>query len=77
MATQLSEETIPNIKAGVPQDSDISPIPYNIFNADIPNTNQTFLVSFSDDIAILSLINISDIVPQNLQLKSITKNPLR
>jgi hypothetical protein len=55
------------IKAGVPQGSDLSPILYNIFTADIPTTSQTLLGSFADDTAILSSNNISDIASQNLE----------
>jgi hypothetical protein len=74
-----SYSTANNIKAGVPQGSNLSPILYNIFTADIPTTSQTLLASFADDTAILSSNNISDIAFQNLQshlneIESWTKN---
>ncbi|KAL4121623.1 hypothetical protein QTP88_014097 [Uroleucon formosanum] len=60
--------SIKNIEAGVPQGSDLSPLLYNIFTADIPTTNQTLLASFADDTAILTSNNNPDIASQNLQL---------
>jgi hypothetical protein len=44
----------PNIYARVPQGSDLSPDLYNVFTADIPQSSNTLLTAYSDDIAILS-----------------------
>ncbi|KAL4148240.1 hypothetical protein QTP88_002521 [Uroleucon formosanum] len=60
--------SIKNIESGVPQGSNLSPLLYNIFTADIPTTNQTLLASFADDTAILTSNNNPDIASQNLQL---------
>jgi len=42
------------IQAGVPQGSDLSPDLCNIFTADIPNSTNTILATYTDDAAILS-----------------------
>lgn len=42
------------IYAGVPQGSDLSPDLYNLFTADIPQSNNTLLATYADDTAILA-----------------------
>jgi hypothetical protein len=42
------------IYARVPQGSDLSPDLYNVFIADIPQSSNTLLATYADDIAILS-----------------------
>ncbi|KAL4098379.1 hypothetical protein QTP88_023004 [Uroleucon formosanum] len=42
------------IKAGVPQDSDLSSNLFNVYTADIPKTPNTVMATYADDTAILS-----------------------
>ncbi|VVC42838.1 Endonuclease/exonuclease/phosphatase,Reverse transcriptase domain [Cinara cedri] len=55
------------IIAGVPQGSDLSPILYNIFTYDIPQTTDTILATYADDTAILSSDNDPQIATQKVQ----------
>jgi hypothetical protein len=56
-----------NTEAGVLQGSDLSFNLYNIFTVDIPKTNNTLLVTFSDSTAILLSNNDITITAQHLQ----------
>lgn len=56
------------ILAGVPQGSDLSPDLYNIYTADIPNSENTLIATYADDTAILSSHSDSTIAYQNLQI---------
>lgn len=59
-----------DIKASVPQGSDLFPDLYNIFTMDIPKTNNTILATFTDDTAILSSNN-DIITPAHHLLKNV------
>jgi len=56
------------ILAGVPQGSDLSPDLYNIYTADIPNSENTLIATYADDTAILSSHPDSTTAYQNLQI---------
>jgi hypothetical protein len=56
------------IQAGIPHGSDLSPDLYNIFTSDIPTTQNTFLVTYADDISVLSPNSSSDEAFNALQL---------
>lgn len=56
------------ILAGVPQGSDLSPDLYNIYTADIPNSENTLIATYADDTAILSSHSDSTTAYQNLQI---------
>lgn len=55
------------IQAGVSQDSDLSPLLYNIFTCDIPKTTDTILATYADDTAILSSDNDPQIATRKVQ----------
>jgi len=63
------------IEAGVPQKSDLSPDLYNIYSADIPNSENTLTATYADDTAILFSHSDSTIAHQNFQfhLENIAK----
>jgi hypothetical protein len=56
------------ILAGVPQGSDLSPDLYNIYTADIPNSENTLIATYVDITAILSPHPDSTTAYQNLQI---------
>jgi len=45
---------IHHIMAGIPQGSILAPTLYNIFTSYIPHSNDTFIATFADDIAVIS-----------------------
>lgn len=55
------------IKAGVPQGSDLSPDLFNVFTADIPKTPNTIMATYADDTAILSPGNDPEVTSNFLQ----------
>ena len=55
------------IIAGVPQGCDLSPDLYNIYTADIPNSENTLIATYADDTAILSSHTDSKTAHQHLQ----------
>jgi len=56
------------IKVGFPQGSILSPTLYNIFTADLPQSNNTTLATFADDTAITS--SNSDITTATINLQN-------
>ncbi|GBP03640.1 Probable RNA-directed DNA polymerase from transposon BS [Eumeta japonica] len=60
------------IRSGVPQGSILGPVLYLIFTADIPTDNKTFIATYADDTAIMSVHENAAISSSNLQ-KHITE----
>lgn len=56
-----------SIAAGVPQGSPISPVLYNIYTADIPQTPQTKIALYADDTAIFATAKYIHLVVRNLK----------
>ncbi|GBP91929.1 RNA-directed DNA polymerase from mobile element jockey [Eumeta japonica] len=60
------------IRSGVPQGSILGPVLYLIFTADIPTDDKTFIATYADDTAIMSVHENAAISSSNLQ-KHITE----
>jgi hypothetical protein len=65
--------TIMEIKAGVPQDSVLGPIPYLMYTWDIPQ-EKYIITTFDDDTAILAVGYSSEETTTKLQEASIRRN---
>lgn len=60
---------IKKTNTGVPQESDLSPIIYDIFTSDLPRTNHTILTTYNypNDVAILALNKDPNIASYDIQ----------
>ncbi|GBP92614.1 RNA-directed DNA polymerase from mobile element jockey [Eumeta japonica] len=68
----LCRQHLYKIRSGVPQGSILGPVLYLIFTADIPTDNKTFIATYADDTAIMSVHENAAISSSNLQ-KHITE----